>query len=391
MRLAIPFETQNAAPASAVTWFRRIAFATGVSMLLSSQLMFQATVLEHFTIAETLESMGLYFLDILLIALLMTCAIAAIDLRLPDNGMTRNLALAGAVAGSVLAGLVVALVVHYGTGPYPPEGWFFGEAMRWSVIGGAITLIYETIRRHHRHRRQLQEAELRRQVVDNEMIAARLKLLEAQIEPHFLFNTLATVKRLYRTEPVDGARMMNHLKEYLQAALPKMRNQLPTLVTELELVRAYLEILAIRMGDRLSFTVDAPGVIPDTPFPAMTLVTLVENAIKHGLNPMPNGGRISIRVIDSEESIAAEIADDGVGFQAGAGTSGTGIGLANIRARLMALYGSGASLTLLQNEPHGVIARVEISKRAVIPLATAARSNETGADAVTASLRGMPG
>ena len=378
MRLAIPFEAQSAAPASAVTWFRRIAFATGVSMLLSSQLMFQATVLEHFTIAETLESMGLYFLDILLIALLMTCAIAAIDLRLPDNGMTRNLALAGAVAGSVLAGLVVALVVHYGTGPYPPEGWFFGEAMRWSVIGGAITLIYETIRRHHRHRRQLQEAELRRQVVDNEMIAARLKLLEAQIEPHFLFNTLATVKRLYRTEPVDGARMMNHLKEYLQAALPKMRNQLPTLVTELELVRAYLEILAIRMGDRLSFTVDAPGVIPDTPFPAMTLVTLVENAIKHGLNPMPNGGRISIRVIDSEESIAAEIADDGVGFQAGAGTSGTGIGLANIRARLMALYGSGASLTLLQNELHGVIARVEISKRAVIPLATAARSNETG-------------
>jgi LytS/YehU family sensor histidine kinase len=212
--------------------------------------------------------------------------------------------------------------------------------------------------------RQLQIAGLRQKVLDNQMIEARIKMMEAQIEPHFLFNTLATVKRLYRTEPYGGVRMIARFKDYLRAALPQIRHGVPTLASEIELVRAYLEILQIRMGTRLAFSIDARLPTQGTPFPSMVLITLVENAIKHGLNPTPDGGRIDIRVLDTPKAIAVEVSDDGVGIQAAAGTSGTGIGLANTRLRLAALYGKAASLVLLQNQTAGTTARVEIEKGA---------------------------
>ncbi len=179
-----------------------------------------------------------------------------------------------------------------------------------------------------------------------------------------MFNTLATVKRLYRTEPTGGAKMIARLKEYLQAALPQIRHGIPTLHSEIELVRAYLEILQMRMGARLAFSIDAPAHLQAVPFPCMVLITLVENSIKHGLNPMPNGGRIDIRVVDMPNTVAVEVSDNGVGIEASAGTSGTGIGLANICSRLSALYGGAASMVLSQNKVAGVTARVEIAKGA---------------------------
>ena len=118
----------------------------------------------------------------------------------------------------------------------------------------------------------------------------------------------------------------------------------------------------MRMGPRLAFSVDAPTHLQSMPFPCMVLITLVENSIKHGLNPMPNGGRIDIRVLDMSNAIVVEVADDGVGIQAAASTSGTGIGLSNIRSRLKALYGTAASMVLFQNRVAGVTVRVEIAK-----------------------------
>ena len=174
--------------------------------------------------------------------------------------------------------------------------------------------------------------------------------------------------------------MVSRLKEYLQAALPQIRRSIPTLASEIELVRAYLEILRIRMGARLQFSIDAPRASLSVPFPAMVLITLVENSIKHGLNPMPNGGCIDIRVFDSTFAVAVEVRDNGVGFQVGAGSSGSGIGLANIRSRLAALYGAGASMVLLQNDPTGVIARVEIVKTAASDFASDAAPVAVDAD-----------
>ncbi len=343
---------------------KRALIAMGLSLLLSTQLLFQENVFRYFSIGETLESMWQYFLDILAIAVFMMCALTWVDWKLPAPGNVRNLALAAAVAGSVLLGMLASTAARYGAGPYPPQGYLLGDAIRWMLAGGAMTLICETHRRHQANLQQLHAAELRHQVLGNQMMQARINMMEAQIEPHFLFNTLATVKRLYRTEPVDGAHVMARLKAYLQAALPRIRHGLPTLASELELVRNYLEILQVRMGPRLEFSIDAPAHPILVPLPAMLLVTLVENAIKHGLNPSAKGGRVAIQVFDLADRIAVEVRDDGVGFQVGAGTGGSGIGLVNIRSRLAALYGANAALILLQNNPAGVIARIEVDKQA---------------------------
>ena len=344
---------------------RRVGLALGISLVLSTQLLFQESVVDQFSFAETFDGLWPYFLDILTIAILLAAGVAFVDARFPVESARRTTALAAAVIGAIVLGDAIQLGVHYGLGPFPPASSILGEGTRWLMISAAITLIYESTRRRQRHLRQLHAAELRQKVLENQMMEARIKMMEAQIEPHFLFNTLATVKRLYRTEPTGGAKMIARLKEYLQAALPQIRHGIPTLDSEIELVRAYLEILQMRMGARLTFSIDAPAHIESVPFPCMVLITLVENAIKHGLNPMPDGGRIDIRVVDAPDVLAVEVSDNGVGIEAGAGTSGTGIGLANIRSRLSALYGGAASMVLSQNKVAGVTARVEIAKLAV--------------------------
>jgi LytS/YehU family sensor histidine kinase len=182
-------------------------------------------------------------------------------------------------------------------------------------------------------------------------------VLEAQIEPHFLFNTLANVKRLYEIDPANGARMLQNLKAYLAVALPQMRENASTLGREMAHVTAYLDIQKIRMGRRLAFAIDLPESLRDARMPALMLLTLVENAIKHGLNPLREGGAITIRAARQGDRLQVAISDTGRGFVQ---TSGGGTGLANIRARLTALYGNRASLALAQNAPHGITATIEI-------------------------------
>lgn len=354
---------------------RRALIALGLSLVLSTQLLFQESVYGYFSVGETLEGMWLYFLDILVIAVFMMCFVSWVDWKLPAAGKARNWGLVIAVPASVVLGITATTAAHYGAGPYPPESFLLSEAVRWVMAGAAITLVYETQRRYRNNQQQLHTAELRHKVLDNQMMEARIHMMEAQIEPHFLFNTLATVKRLYRKEPVDGAHMMSRLTAYLHATLPQIRYGLPTLASELELVRTYLEILKIRMGSRLDYTIDAPIQNLSLAFPAMLLITLVENAIKHGLNPSADGGCIDIKLFDLPDSVAVEVRDNGVGFQVGAGTAGSGIGIANIRSRLAALYGTHASLVLQQNEPAGVIARVEIGKQVATVIAPQAANS----------------
>jgi LytS/YehU family sensor histidine kinase len=180
--------------------------------------------------------------------------------------------------------------------------------------------------------------------------------MQAQIEPHFLFNTLATVKRLYRTGPESGVRMLDSLMQYLRVALPRLREDEATLADELDHVAAYLDILHIRMGKRLRHSVEAPADVRAIAFPSMMLITLVENAIKHGLASKPEGGSIAVRAHLAGRRLVVEVRDTGVGFQA---SSGSGIGLANTRARLLAIFGRSAELLLEPNEPAGVVARIE--------------------------------
>ena len=198
---------------------------------------------------------------------------------------------------------------------------------------------------------------LARLSLDRQMTEASLQVLQAQIEPHFLFNTLANIKRLYLIDPAQGRTLLRNLSDYLRAALPQMREPGSTLRRELALTQAYLNVLQVRMGERLTVEVAVPGELLDASLPPMMLPTLVENAIKHGINPLPRGGTVRISAEHHDTMFKLMVADNGAGFRK---ESGTGIGLANTRARLASLYGTGARLSLNANPGGGVVAAIEL-------------------------------
>jgi LytS/YehU family sensor histidine kinase len=193
--------------------------------------------------------------------------------------------------------------------------------------------------------------------LDADVKRARLQLLRAQIEPHFLFNTLATVRTLARTDRAAAVDMIDHLMRYLSEALPKLRQEECCLAEELQLIDAYLRIHQIRMGSRLSYELLIPEALHEQRIPTMILLTLVENAVKHGINPAVDGGRISVSASRERDALVLKVSDSGQGLAA---TDGHGMGLANIRRRLTMLYGDGAVLSLARPAAHGVTATVSI-------------------------------
>ncbi|SEB08530.1 Sensor histidine kinase YesM [Variovorax sp. YR216] len=203
----------------------------------------------------------------------------------------------------------------------------------------------------------LHEAELNRVRLEGELAAGRLQVLQAQIEPHFLFNSLANVRRLLRTDGGAGHAMLVDLMLYLESALPRMRDDSSTLAREAELIRAFLAVHQVRMGARLQFRIDVPEALGRRVVPPMMLLTLIENALKHGLGPLPEGGSISVAATEANDRLVLEVADTGRGLVAG---SGGGTGLANIRARLRAMYGAAAGLSLRHNEPRGIVAQIHL-------------------------------
>ncbi len=201
------------------------------------------------------------------------------------------------------------------------------------------------------------EESLRRQLAE-----AQLKTMQAQVEPHFLFNTLASVDYLIETEPSTASKMQKSLIQYLRAALPQMREGSTTLGKEVQLCRSYLEILKFRMEDRLQYSVIVPQGLSSAQFPPMMLQSLVENSIKHGLEPKPEGGSLTISADISNGRLRVTVADSGLGFAAAEAISarGGGVGLANVRERLAALYGGVAKLTIEANSPSGTIVTIEV-------------------------------
>jgi len=193
---------------------------------------------------------------------------------------------------------------------------------------------------------------------EKELTVAKLNLLQAQVEPHFLYNTLASAQLLVRSDPPRAEEMLGHLIQYLRRSLPRTEDELSTLGAELERAIAYLEILKIRMGTRLSVQIDVPEALRATPLPPMMLQTLVENAIKHGLEPRTVGGTVWIRAHRSDDDVSVTVADDGEGFNSK--NSGTGIGLKNVRERLRLVYGSAAALAVVANFPAGVAATITV-------------------------------
>lgn len=197
--------------------------------------------------------------------------------------------------------------------------------------------------RAERERERSRIADLERLALD-----AQLRTLQAQIEPHFLFNTLANVVSLIDTAPAHARTMLERLIDLLRASLAASRGHRTTLGQECALVRAYLDILGIRMGGRLAFDVDVPHDLADMPVPPLSLQPLVENAIRHGLEPKLDGGRVRISARRAGDTIEIDVDDDGLGFREGANG---GVGLANLRDRLAAAYGERARMLVLERAP----------------------------------------
>lgn len=236
---------------------------------------------------------------------------------------------------------------------------FAGRAAR----GEQRAVIAESRERSESYARQLAEA--------------RLMVMRAQVEPHFLFNTLAHVQALQEIDPPQAVTMLERLISYLRAAMPTMRETTSTLGREVEVVRAYLDLLKIRMGDRLNYTINVPSDLNNISFPPTMIATLVENAIKHGLEPKREGGTIAIQVRTIGEQIEVLVADNGLGL-GGAQTQGSGVGLANTRERLKMLYGDTGELVVEPNAPTGVRALLRVPK---VPPAMV--SGESGIDEST--------
>jgi sensor histidine kinase YesM len=200
---------------------------------------------------------------------------------------------------------------------------------------------------------------------EKKLVEAKLRLLQAQIEPHFLFNTLANVQSLIGKQPVQASDMLERFIAYLRQSLNASRNMQGTLGQELDLLTHYLELLKIRMGDRLQFSIHAADALRTIALAPMLLQPVVENAIKHGLEPKVEGGRIDIAIQESNRNLAIEVRDNGLGFEAGNNartldqTESGGVGLSNLRERLQLLYGNEARLNIQELKP-GTLVSINI-------------------------------
>jgi sensor histidine kinase YesM len=236
-------------------------------------------------------------------------------------------------------------------------GFTFADAVLCSV---AVAFVYY-VKRSTRIAADLRAEAQKHEQVERENAEARVSLLQAQIEPHFLFNSLASIRRLYETDPARGRAMLRHLSSYLAASLPALRETRSTLGRELALAVAYLNVQKIRMAARLSVEVNVPAELQALPVPPMMLATLVENAIVHGVGPVPGGGAVRIGARRAGDRLVIEVADTGQGLQ---DTWGTGIGLANIQARLTTEFGTAAACNLQAREGGGATATIELPLRA---------------------------
>jgi Histidine kinase len=205
-------------------------------------------------------------------------------------------------------------------------------------------------------RRQAMAFDLERSEFERQALGARLRLVQAQVEPHFLFNTLANVRELVETGSPRASVVLGSLITYLRAAVPRLHDPAATIGQELELVRAYLEVMQMRMPDRMQFALHADAGVMALSCPPLTLLTLVENAVRHGIDPSEAGGRIEVRVELQESRCRAEVVDWGVGLKQAGGAPGTG--LSTLLERLQAAFGGDAQLQLFAIEPHGVRAEL---------------------------------
>lgn len=334
----------------------RLALALAMTLLMSTRLLQEPGVVEFYSGVEIVLELLRHTLELLPVSIGLLLTYVLVDELLPRDAPWRLLpfvvVLAAATCGLVFAFLAVAWDFER----LPDARSVIGQAMVWATPPVFCALIADADRRTRRLDAQALDVGADRARLEREEIEQRLQQLQAQIEPHFLFNTLANLRRLYRTQPHSAAEMTEQLQRYLRSALPQLRQRRATLGDELTLVEAYLALFRMRMGARLAYAVDAPAALRALDFPPVLLLTLVENAIKHGIDPKADGGRVDVRARRDGATLTVEVRDDGVGFGAVAG--GTGVGLTNVRRRLATLFGRRAGLELRSRDDGPGVAAV---------------------------------
>lgn len=286
---------------------------------------------------------------------LVICGTVMLTLRADPQGPWRILAVVGAVAVGAALGVALAQVL---TGTASSHGAIVWQAVFIGLFFGGIASTFFWLReRNAGLETALREQDLARLEAEKRSVEAQLRMLQAQVEPHFLFNSLANVSALIAADPVTASRLLDALIRYLRGSLSRTRAENGTLGDEVALLTAYLDVLKIRMGERLSYVFEVSPELLHVPLPPMLLQPLVENAIRHGLEPKLDGGGLRIAARREGDRLLLSVADDGLGF---AGTPGEGVGLSNVRARLVALFGSAARLDLSSRVGAGVTATLEI-------------------------------
>ncbi|MEH6417637.1 sensor histidine kinase [Pseudomonas sp. CGJS7] len=263
-----------------------------------------------------------------------------------------------------------AVFAYHWTTYYDPKPWWtdndrlsgFGMLLAISLLVApwmAISALLRQIR--GQAQQQALAFELERSRYERAALDARLRLLQAQVEPHFLFNTLANVRELVQSGSPQASAVLESLIAYLRAAVPRLHRDQSTLAQELELVRAYLEVMHMRMPDRLEFGLHADPDTLELECPPTALLTLVENAVRHGIDPSEEGGRIDIFVRAHAGRCHVEVRDGGVGL--GDTGASLGTGLANLRERLHLAFDGDARLSLSPLHPRGTSASLEFPAR----------------------------
>ncbi len=279
-----------------------------------------------------------------------------LEARLPRHPAWQSALGALAALAAVQAAFAVLYigVVPWLTGIRLPAPAFW----RWNIHAAVITLVFHGWQAAYRAARQrsasLERAAAEVDGLQSALAAAELSILQMQVEPHFLFNTLAHVRRELRQAPAVALEMLSALISYLERAGPALRQDDWTIADELELVDSYLALMKHRFGDRLRCAVDAPAPLLRRRLPALSIATLVENAVQHGLAPKAGGGQLRISVAaghGAAEATCITVLDDGIGLRE---AQGQGLGLATVRARLRAAFGSRASLTLESTAKPGI-------------------------------------
>lgn len=283
-------------------------------------------------------------------------ALIQMVLRLPLDGAARGAGVAAAVvAGALVGGALGRLLTGLGASP---DGSHETQALLIGLLFGSIAAGFFWLRqRNAQLESDLQARELARLEAEKQSLAAQLRMLQAQIEPHFLFNSLANVAALIDTDRKLAGSLLEALIRYLRSSLARTRAEGGALGDEVVLLTAYLEVLKVRMGNRLDYRFDIVPELLAAAFPPMLLQPLVENAIRHGLEPKVAGGRITVSAQKQGERLRIAVADDGLGFGE---TPGDGVGVRNVRDRLAAIYGPAARLELSSGVGAGATATMSI-------------------------------